>query len=112
MGVHGLLLNPFSPNRTDAANLGKWLTRPEAQVAMARRAGRIPASIGALAQVESERLIAGFGLALLDSVPMPSIPQMSSVWGAMGDALWDILESPDSDVEETLRRAADDIRRR
>jgi arabinogalactan oligomer / maltooligosaccharide transport system substrate-binding protein len=112
MGVHGLVLNPFSARRSDAANLAKWITRPEAQVAMARRAGRIPASIGALTRVGSDQLIAGFGLALLDSVPMPSIPQMSGVWGAMADALWTILESEDSDVEAALRRAADDIRGR
>ncbi len=110
MGVQGVLMNPFSPNRADAANFAKWITRPDAQVSMAQLSGRIPASISALAQVEDDPFIAGFGLALLDSVPMPNIPEMSNVWGPMLDALSVIIESEDSDVATALQQAAADIR--
>lgn len=110
MGVQGVLMNPFSPNRADAANFAKWITRTDAQVSMAELSGRIPASISALSRVEDDPFIAGFGTALLDSVPMPNIPQMSNVWGPMGDALSVILESEGSDVGSSLQRAASDIR--
>ena len=110
MGVQGVLMNPFSPRRADAANFAKWITRPDAQVSMAQLSGRIPASMSALAQVEDDPFIAGFGQALLDSVPMPNIPEMSRVWAPMEDALSVILESEDSDVGAVLRRAAADIR--
>jgi arabinogalactan oligomer / maltooligosaccharide transport system substrate-binding protein len=110
MGVQGVLMNPFSPRRADAANFAKWITRPDAQVSMAELSGRIPASRGALAQIEDDPLIAAFGQALLDSVPMPNIPQMTNVWGPMGDAMNVILESEGSDVEAALQRAAADIR--
>ena len=110
MGVQGVLMNPFSTMRADAANFAKWITRTDAQVTMAQLSGRIPASISALSQVEDEPFIASFGQALLDSVPMPNIPQMSNVWGPMGDALSVILESEGSDVGATLERAAADIR--
>lgn len=110
MGVQGVLMNPFSPNRADAANFAKWITRTDAQVSMAELSGRIPASISALSRVEDDPFIAGFGTALLDSVPMPNIPQMSNVWGPMGDALSVILESEGSDVAGSLQRAASDIR--
>lgn len=110
MGVQGVLMNPFSQSRADAANFAKWITRTDAQVSMAELSGRIPASISALAQVQDDPFIAGFGTALLDSVPMPNIPQMSNVWGPMGDALSVILESEGSDVAANLQRAAADIR--
>ena len=110
MGVQGVLMNPFSASRADAANFAKWITRTDAQVSMAQLSGRIPASISALTQVEDDPVIAAFGTALLDSVPMPNIPQMSNVWGPMGDALSVILESEGSDVGATLQRAASDIR--
>jgi arabinogalactan oligomer/maltooligosaccharide transport system substrate-binding protein len=110
MGVQGVLMNPFSTRRADAANFAKWITRTDAQVTMAQFSGRIPASISALSQVEDDPFIAGFGQALLDSVPMPNIPQMSNVWGPMGDALNVILESAGSDVGAILQRAAGDVR--
>ena len=110
MTVDGVLMNPFSPRRADAANFAKWITRTDAQVSMAQLTGRIPASISALARVDDDPLVSGFGTALLDSVPMPNIPQMSNVWGPMGDALSVVLESEGSDVGAVLRRAAADIR--
>jgi arabinogalactan oligomer / maltooligosaccharide transport system substrate-binding protein len=109
MGVQGVLLNPFSTQRADAANFAKWITRTDAQVSLANLSGRIPASITALGQVEGDPIISGFGQALLTSEPMPNLPQMSNVWGPGGSALSVILESADSDVAAAMQRAAADI---
>jgi arabinogalactan oligomer / maltooligosaccharide transport system substrate-binding protein len=110
MGVQGVLLNPFSNRRADAANFAKWITRTDAQVSMAELSGRIPASLTALAQVEDDPFISGFGEALLDSEPMPNLPQMGNVWGPGESALGVILESEDSDVAAAMQRAASEIR--
>jgi arabinogalactan oligomer / maltooligosaccharide transport system substrate-binding protein len=110
MGVQGVLLNPFSTQRADAANFAKWITRTDAQVSMAQLSGRIPASITALAQVADDPFISGFGEALLDSEPMPNVPQMSNVWGPGASALSVILESEGSDVAAAMQRAASEIR--
>jgi arabinogalactan oligomer / maltooligosaccharide transport system substrate-binding protein len=109
MGVQGVLLNPFSGQRADAANFAKWITRTDAQVSLATISGRIPASISALAQVEDDPIIVGFGTALLTSEPMPNIPQMSNVWGPGASALSVVLESADSDVGAIMQRAAAEI---
>jgi arabinogalactan oligomer / maltooligosaccharide transport system substrate-binding protein len=109
MGVQGVLLNEFSANKTDAANLAKWLTRKEAQVSLANLSGRIPASQSALAEVQSDPIIAGFGQALTNAEPMPNIPEMGQVWGPMGNALTVITESADSDVTGTLNQAVSEI---
>lgn len=109
MGVQGVLMNQFSPNQVNAANFAKWITRTDAQVDMARLSGRIPASQSALAQVSDDPTIAGFGVALLNSEPMPNVPEMGQVWGPMGSALSIILESEGSDVAGTLQAAEDEV---
>jgi arabinogalactan oligomer / maltooligosaccharide transport system substrate-binding protein len=109
MGVQGVLLNEFSTNKVDAANLAKWLTRKEAQVSLSNLSGRIPASQSALAEVQDDPIIAGFGAALTNAEPMPNIPEMGQVWGPMGNALTVITESADSDVAGTLNQAVSEI---
>lgn len=109
MGVQGVLMNEFSTSKTDAANLAKWLTRREAQVSLANLSGRIPASQSALAEVQSDPIIAGFGAALTNAEPMPNIPEMGQVWGPMGNALTVINENADSDVAGTLTQAVSEI---
>ncbi|MGL4610268.1 MAG: maltose ABC transporter substrate-binding protein [Trueperaceae bacterium] len=109
MGIQGVLLNEFSANKVDAANLAKWLTRKDAQVSLAELSGRIPASQSALADVQDDPIIAGFGAALANAEPMPNIPEMGQVWGPMGNALTLITETADSDVAGTLTQAVSEI---
>jgi arabinogalactan oligomer/maltooligosaccharide transport system substrate-binding protein len=109
MGVQGVLLNEFSTNKVDAANLAKWLTRKDAQVSLSNLSGRIPASNSALAAVGDDPIIAGFGAALTNAEPMPNIPEMGGVWGPMGNALTVITETADSDVAGALNQAVSEI---
>lgn len=109
MGVQGVLLNEFSSNKVNAANLAKWLVRPDAQLSLARLSGRIPASASAVAQVSDDPVIAGFGQALLAAEPMPNIPEMGSVWQPMANALAVLGENPDADVSTLFQQAVDEI---
>lgn len=109
MGVQGILMNEFSTNKIDAANFAKWITRPDAQVALAELTGKIPASNGAAEQVADDPIIAGFAEALANAEPMPNIPQMGNVWGPMGDALTVILGDSGSNVSELLNQAVNQI---
>ncbi|MBX3144976.1 MAG: maltose ABC transporter substrate-binding protein [Trueperaceae bacterium] len=109
MGVQGALVNSFSSLKVESANFAKWLTRKDAQVSLARFSGRIPASISALGDVEDDPIIAGFGAALLNSEPMPNIPEMGSVWGPMGSALSVLTESAASDPSALLQQAVNEI---
>jgi arabinogalactan oligomer/maltooligosaccharide transport system substrate-binding protein len=108
IGVQGVLMNEFSENKADAANFAKWITRPEAQLALAETSNRIPASQEAAAQID-DPVLAGFSEAYANAEPMPNIPEMGAVWGPMGDALTAILESPDSNVAQILEGAAAQI---
>jgi arabinogalactan oligomer/maltooligosaccharide transport system substrate-binding protein len=109
MGVQGILMNEFSTNKIDAANFAKWITRPDAQVALAELTGKIPASNGAAELVADDPIIAGFAEALANAEPMPNIPQMGNVWGPMGDALTVILGDSGSNVSELLNQAVNQI---
>jgi arabinogalactan oligomer/maltooligosaccharide transport system substrate-binding protein len=109
MGVQGALVNQFSDLKVEAANFAKWLTRADAQVSLARLSGRIPASVSALNQVQDDPIIAGFGAALLDSEPMPNIPEMGAVWSPMGNALTVLLEDRSADTSATLSQAVNEV---
>jgi arabinogalactan oligomer/maltooligosaccharide transport system substrate-binding protein len=109
MGVQGALVNQFSTLKVESANFAKWLTRPSAQVSLARLSGRIPASVSALAEVTDDPIIAGFGAALLNAEPMPNIPEMGAVWSPVGNALTVMTDSEDSDPAALLTQAVDEI---
>ncbi len=110
IGVQGVVLNEFSDNKLEAANLAKWLIRADAQVGLSKAGGRIPASQSAAEQVSDDPVIAGFAEALADGEPMPNIPEMGAVWTPMQTAFSLILESPDSDIPTILQNAVSEIR--
>ncbi len=110
MGVQGVLVNQFSDLKVEAANFAKWLSRKDAQVSLSRFSGRIPASNSALAEVEDDPIIAGFGAALTNAEPMPNIPEMGAVWSPMGNALNVITEDANANVSDVLNQAVREIR--
>lgn len=104
-GVQGFFLSAESENRL-AANefLLNYIGSEEVQTALYEVGGRAPALTAAFeAAVASDPITAGFGEVGANAVPMPSIPEMGSVWeywgvteaaiinGTGGDpvALWD-----------------------
>lgn len=108
MNVDGVLIDHYSTQPVAAANLAKWLTTRPSQVGLARRAGRIPASTAALAQLD-DPVTRGFGKALAHAEAVPNLPAMGAVWGPMDRALATILASKDSDVAAALAKAVDAI---
>ena len=105
MTAQGVVVREAGPRVTDAVNLAKWVTRPEAQVGYARAAGRIPASHGALERLEDDGIVAGFGRALLHAEPVPNVAAMGGVWGPMATASALITGRDDADVVDALEQA-------
>lgn len=104
VGATGVLLNDYGERRVDAVNLAKWLARSEAQVELARRAFRVPASLTAAALADDPQ-IAGFAEALAHGTPIPGVPAMGRVWQPAGAALSRIMSDPDANVEDALEAA-------
>lgn len=109
MEVRGAAVNAYTGASRDAANLVKWLARPEAQATYARRAGAVPAAPEAFGSLPDGNAYAAFGRALLDADPIPAVPEMGRVWGPMGGALARIVNDPGADVRAELVEAAREI---
>ncbi|GAA1697785.1 extracellular solute-binding protein [Microbacterium sediminicola] len=89
VGVQGFYLSSQSAN-TLLANefLVNYIATAEAQTALYEADPRIPAWSTLAAEVASDPIIAGFLASSQNGVPMPSIPEMGSVWD-----YWNAAES-------------------
>jgi arabinogalactan oligomer / maltooligosaccharide transport system substrate-binding protein len=87
LGVNGMMVTKFaSTHNVDAAAkdlVVNYFTTPSAQTQLAAAGGRAPANNRARA---IDPILAEFGKASKGGVPMPNIPQMSSVWSDLGQA--------------------------
>ena len=89
LGVQGFMVTKYSTAH-GVESLAKdlvsnYMMRPASQLSLALANDRFPASTVAGAQVKDKDLKA-FGKASSGGVPMPNIPQMSSVWQDLGAA--------------------------
>jgi arabinogalactan oligomer/maltooligosaccharide transport system substrate-binding protein len=87
LGVNGLMVTKFATtHNVDAAAkdlVVNYFSGPGPQTELAAAGGRAPANVKAKA---TNPILAQFGAASKGGVPMPNIPQMSSVWGDLGQA--------------------------
>lgn len=84
-GVQGFYLNAQSANQLLASDfLVNYMATVDAQVALFEAGDRTPALTEAADQVSSDPIAAGFREVGADAVPMPSIPEMGSVWSFWG----------------------------
>src|SRR5918994_5789932 len=89
LGVQGFMVTKFAATHglESAAKdlVGSYMMRPAGQGALAAANGRFPANLVAGKSVK-DPVLAQFGKAGAGGVPMPNIPQMSSVWSDLGGA--------------------------
>lgn len=104
IGVHGVVVNAYSPSaRKDAAlDFAHQLVSGESLVAFNQAAGRIPVSETALAELEDDVIVQGFGEVIAVGQPMPNIPEMGRVWSPWNNALELIGQSPTADVQAII----------
>jgi arabinogalactan oligomer/maltooligosaccharide transport system substrate-binding protein len=86
-----------------------YMATQEAQEALFEAGARPPAHVAAFDAVAADNPnVQGFGLAGQNGYPMPSIPEMGSVWQAWTDAYALIFTG--TDPVEAFTAAADQIR--
>ncbi|HWL77661.1 maltose ABC transporter substrate-binding protein [Microbacterium sp.] len=110
-GVQGFFLSSESENRL-AANefLINYIGSEEVQTALYEVGGRAPALTAAFdAAVGSDPITAGFGEVGANAVPMPSIPEMGSVWQFWGVTQAAIINGQGGDPVELWNKMASDI---
>jgi len=64
--------------------LGEYIGSEAAQREIFEIGGRIPAHKAVLESLSDNKIVSGFGAAGANAVPMPSIPEMGSVWASWG----------------------------
>jgi len=110
-GVQGFFLSSESENRL-AANefLINYIGSEEVQTALYEVGGRAPALTAAFeAAVSSDPITAGFGEVGANAVPMPSIPEMGSVWQFWGVTQAAIINGQGGDPVALWDKMAADI---
>lgn len=89
VGVQGFYVSAQSDNTLLATDfLVNFLSTEEAQLALYEAGDRPPALIAAADTASADPITAGFRAVGAEAVPMPSIPEMGSVW-----AFWGVTEA-------------------
>ncbi|WP_125777085.1 sugar ABC transporter substrate-binding protein [Antribacter gilvus] len=89
VGVQGFYVSAQSENAVSATDfLVNFMATEEAQLALYEAGNRPPALTAAADTASSDPITDGFRTVGADAVPMPSIPEMGSVW-----AFWGVTEA-------------------
>jgi len=109
VGVQGFYISAQSQNALLANDfLTNYMSTDEAQTALYEAGNRPPALISAAEKASSDPITAGFAAVGKDAVPMPSIPQMGSVWQFWGVTEAQII-SGKVDATKGWNKMIDDI---
>ena len=109
VGVQGFMISSFSEQQDLATSFVlDYMSQESSQLAMFEAGGRPPALTAAYEQVADDPDVAGFNDSALNGIPQPAIPEMSSVWSAVGLAEVNTLRGGDGPAEFTA--AAEGIR--
>lgn len=102
VGVQGIVMNAYSTNQEAAVAFAEFLVQPDRQVSFNQAGGRIPVASLATEALADDVIVRGFSASIALGDPMPNIPEMGQVWGAWGNALQLVLQSPDSNVQAII----------
>lgn len=96
VGVQGIFLSAKSENALLANQFLDWVATPDVQFSLFELADRMPAMTEAADRVD-DPILAGFGEAGAQGLPMPAIPEMASVWGFWGETQVSIINGTAAD---------------
>jgi|688.fasta_scaffold293399_1 maltose-binding protein MalE len=109
LGVQGFMVTKFAKTHgveSQARDLvGSYMMSAGAQTQLSSENGRAPANIDAAAKI-TDPLLKQFAAAGKGGVPMPNIPEMSSVWGDLGTAWTNVFKGADATPARTAFRTA------
>jgi maltose/maltodextrin transport system substrate-binding protein/arabinogalactan oligomer/maltooligosaccharide transport system substrate-binding protein len=108
LGGQGFMISAYSENQLLAqVFLSEFMATPDAMLAMYNVDPRPPAFLPALDLIDDLYML-DFQHAGENGQPLPAIPEMSSVWGAWGNAMTFVV-SGDLTPEEAYTQAQDQI---
>ncbi|WP_438347877.1 maltose ABC transporter substrate-binding protein [Paenibacillus sp. FA6] len=110
-GIKAFYVNSFTQYPNAAQLFAQFATNEEAQLLLNELVGSIPTNNAALAsdQILSDPYVAGFAQQVINSQPMPTIPEMGNVWSPVNAAFPEIWDN-DKDPKEAMDKAAQQIK--
>ncbi len=109
LGVQGFMVTKFAKTHgveSQARDLvGSYMMSAGAQTQLSSENGRAPANTDAAAKI-TDPLLKQFAAAGKGGVPMPNIPEMSSVWGDLGTAWTNVFKGADATPAKSAFRTA------
>lgn len=109
VGVQGFMISSFSENKILADMfLQEFVVDTDVYLEMFDLDPRPPAYKPALAIVGEDPIVQGVGLSGAAGVPMPSIPEMASVWTAWSDAI-ELVANQEMEPKAALDVAVEQI---
>ncbi|HHY10110.1 MAG TPA: maltose ABC transporter substrate-binding protein [Firmicutes bacterium] len=109
VGVQGFMISSFSENKILADMfLQEFVVDTDVYLEMFSMDPRPPAYKPALAIVSEDPVVKGVGASGAAGVPMPSIPEMASVWTAWSDAI-ELVANQELEAKEALDAAVEQI---
>ncbi len=110
VGVQGFMVNAKSPNKQIAIDfLIHFIATKESLYKIYLADPRLPSRKDVLYMVKDNPDIVGFTNSAKNGIPMPNVPEMGVVWGAMGDALNLIVNGKET-PEKALKEAVEKIK--
>lgn len=110
VGVQGFMVNAKSHNKVVALDfLINFIARKEIFYKLYLADPRIPSRKDVLSMVKDNPDIVGFTKSASVGIPMPNVPEMAAVWGAMGDAL-NLIINGKASPEEAMKNAVQKIK--
>ena len=109
VGVQGFMVSAFSKNKILAqAFLNEFIANKETMMGLYETGSRPPVYIPAAEEAAENPDIAGVLESAADGIPMPSIPEMASVWESWSDSL-ELILTQKQDVKPAMDNAVEQI---
>jgi arabinogalactan oligomer/maltooligosaccharide transport system substrate-binding protein len=109
LGVQGFMVTKFAKSHSVESQardlVGNYMLSAGAQTQLSSENGRAPANTDSAAKID-DRLLKEFAAAGKGGVPMPNIPEMSSVWGDLGTAWTNVFKGADATPAKAAFRTA------
>jgi len=110
VGVQGFMVNAKSTNKLLAIEfLINFIAKRDTMYRLYLADPRLPARKDVLELVKDNPDVVAFTLSAGNGIPMPNVPQMGFVWGAMDDAL-NLIVNGKATPEEAMKNAVERIR--
>jgi arabinogalactan oligomer/maltooligosaccharide transport system substrate-binding protein len=109
LGVQGFMVSAFSENQLLAQTVLTEVFATQEFMQALFDAGDRPSAFNAVRDATDDADLAAFGVAGADGLPMPAIPEMSSVWEAWTNAIT-LTITQQQDAASAFQTAAEQVR--